>query len=289
MNQHKFIAQNINYFIGKKTIIENISINISNEEITGFLGPNGAGKTTFFHILAGLIQPSKGNIFLNEKNISNLPTHKRLKRKEKKKRSIAMREERKRRRRKSIPCNKQNTSNLPTHKRLKSGIAFLPQNSSIFQQLSVKDNILSGLDFNKSITKSEKNERLNKLLHQFKLQNIQKTLGINLSGGERRKVELARCLIMNPKFILLDEPFAGIDPVTIKETQQMLIKIKSTGTGILISDHNATDTLKICKTIYLIYKGKVLIQDTPENIAKNELAKTHYFGQNDTCYTVSKN
>jgi lipopolysaccharide export system ATP-binding protein len=242
MNSHKFIAQNINYSIGKKTIIENISINISNEEITGFLGPNGAGKTTFFHILAGLIQPSTGTITLNEKNISN----------------------------------------LPTHKRLKSGIAFLPQNSSIFQQLSVKDNILSGLDFNKFITKSEKIERLNELLHQFNLHNIQNTLGINLSGGERRKVELARCLIMSPKFILLDEPFAGIDPVTIKETQQMLKKIKSTGTGILISDHNATDTLKICKTIYLIYKGKVLIQETPKNIAKNELAKTHYFGQSET-------
>ena len=238
---NNFITKNISYSIKNKVIINNISIEISNENITGFIGPNGAGKTTFFHILAGLIKPSKGHVFLNNINISD----------------------------------------LPTYKRLDNGIAFLPQNSSIFQQLSVRENILSGLDFNKSVDKETKLQRLNELLDQFNLHEIQHTYGINLSGGERRKVELARCLIMKPKFILLDEPFAGIDPVTIKETQQMLKTIKASGTGVLISDHNAADTLKICKTIYLLYKGEILIKDTPKNIAKNELAKTLYFGENE--------
>ena len=235
---HTLQSKNITHSIQQKKIINGISLTIDNQSITGFLGPNGAGKTTFFHILAGLIQADAGKVFINDQNISN----------------------------------------LPTHKRLICGIAFLPQNSSIFQQMSVENNILSGLDYNTRLPYRKKIKLLEQSLDQFKLHAIRKSLGITLSGGERRRTELARCLIMQPKFILLDEPFSGIDPITVKETQQILKEIIKTGTGILISDHNATDTIAICNSIYLLHQGTILAHDSPKNIMKNQLAQSCYFG-----------
>lgn len=242
MNTYTIHAQNISYKIKQRTIINNISMQIDNNKITGFLGPNGAGKTTFFHILAGLIPIKSGKILLNNTNITK----------------------------------------LATHQRLTQGIAFLPQNSSIFQSMSVANNILAGLDYQaNNFSNSQKQELLNDLLSQFNLNEIKSSLGINLSGGERRRVELARCLIMQPKFILLDEPFSGIDPVTIKETQKILKKIAKSGTGILISDHNANDTLKVCNSVYLLHQGKILTHDTPSNIINNKTAISCYFGEPD--------
>jgi len=232
-------ATKIAYSIKQKNIINNVSLKIKSDAITGLLGPNGAGKTTLFYILAGLIQNYNGSISLNQQNITKLTT-----------------------------------SEL-----IEQGVAFLPQNSSIFQGLSVTENILSGLDFQKKkISKNSKQIKLESVLKTMNIEHIKHTKGISLSGGERRRVELARCLIMQPKFILLDEPFAGIDPITIKSTKIILKEIAKSGTGILISDHNAPDTLDLCDQIYVLYKGSILTMGNSKDIANNPNVKKLYLG-----------
>lgn len=232
-------ATKIEYSIKQKNIINNVSLKIKSDAITGLLGPNGAGKTTLFYILAGLIQNYTGSISLNQQNITKLTT-----------------------------------SEL-----IEQGVAFLPQNSSIFQGLSVTENILSGLDFQKKkISKNSKQIKLESVLKTMNIEHIKHIKGISLSGGERRRVELARCLIMQPKFILLDEPFAGIDPITIKSTKIILKEIAKSGTGILISDHNAPDTLDLCDQIYVLYKGSILTMGNSKDIANNPNVKKLYLG-----------
>ncbi len=188
----------------QRTVVNQVSISFKQGEIVGLLGPNGAGKTTSFYMIVGLIRPNSGRIFLNDQEITK----------------------------------------LPMYKRAQSGIAYLPQEASVFRHLSVEDNIRAILEFT-SLTKAEQKNRLEELIAEFRLETVRKNLGNNLSGGERRRTEIARCLASNPKFILLDEPFAGVDPIAVEDIQHIVANLKTKNIGILITDHNVHETLSV--------------------------------------------
>lgn len=232
-------ASKICYSTAKKQILNNISLKINNKKIVGFLGPNGAGKTTFFSILAGLVPAKSGKISVQDQDV----TH------------------------------------LPIHKRVSAGIGFLPQKTSIFLGLTVKQNLKVGLELSsRKFNHATQETAIEEMLEKFNLAHLRNHLGASLSGGECRRVELARCLICEPKFILLDEPFAGIDPITIQATKSVLKHIHAMGTGIIISDHNTQDTLDLCDYIFLLNNGEILSEGTPEEIQKNVSAQSMYFG-----------
>ncbi len=224
---------------GKRTVVKKVSLELTQGEIVGLLGPNGAGKTTTFYMIVGLIKPNEGHIFLNDQEITK----------------------------------------LPMYKRAQLGIAYLPQEASIFRRLSVENNILAVLEMAK-IPKSEQHKRLESLLKEFGLNKIRKNLGIQLSGGERRRVEIARALALNPKFILLDEPFAGIDPIAVEDIQGIVAHLKDRNIGILITDHNVHETLAITDRAYLLYDGRILKSGTAEELSRDEEAKRKYLGKN---------
>ena len=223
--------------INNRNIIKDIDFSINSSEIVGLLGPNGAGKTTTFYSIAGLIQPSYGKVFLNGKNITK----------------------------------------MPMHLRSKYGISYLPQESSIFQNLTVEDNIL-GLAQLSSIHGDALKDKYNKIIKDFNLNNILSQKGRELSGGQRRRVEIARCLVTMPQIILMDEPFAGIDPLVISEIKDLIKNLKTKGIGILISDHNVKATLDICDQIYVINVGEIIASGSPDEIIKNDLVKKVYLG-----------
>ena len=229
--------QNINKTIKEKNIIDNISFEVPSGCISGLLGPNGAGKTTTFYIIAGLIKADKGDIFLADKNVSN----------------FAM------------------------HKRSKLGIKYLPQEPSIFQNLSVYENLfgLAELSFK---TKEDIENFITKSIDEFNLSEILNHKGRQLSGGQRRKVEIARTLAANPKIILLDEPFAGIDPIAIDEIKQVLIKLKNKDIGILITDHNVREALEICDNAIVINNGSIIAKGNKKSLIKDEMVKKVYLG-----------
>jgi len=205
----------------------------------GLLGPNGAGKTTSFYMVVGLVKPDKGEVFLNDVNITK----------------------------------------LPMYKRAQMGIGYLPQEPSIFRKLSVEDNILAVLELTK-LSKAQQKEKLESLLEEFRLTHVRKSNGDVLSGGERRRTEIARALAVDPKFILLDEPFAGIDPIAVEDIQAIAAKLKYRNIGILITDHNVGETLSICDRAYLMYEGNLLKSGTAEELANDEEAKRLYLGRN---------
>ena len=222
-----------------RTVVNHVSINVKQGEIVGLLGPNGAGKTTSFYMFVGLIQPLEGKIFLNDTDIT----------------CIAM------------------------YNRALMGIAYLPQEASVFRNLSVEDNIMSILQFT-DMTKAEQKDRLEELISEFNMQKVRKNKGSNLSGGERRRCEIARCLASNPKFILLDEPFAGVDPIAVEDIQTIVAKLKDKNIGILITDHNVHETLSITDRAYLLFEGSVLKAGTAEELAADPQVRKVYLGSN---------
>tara|TARA_B100000925_G_scaffold289318_1_gene271933 strand:+ start:11277 stop:12005 length:729 start_codon:yes stop_codon:yes gene_type:complete len=232
-------ARNISKTYGDRKVVKDVSLSVRTSEVVGLLGPNGAGKTTSFYMIVGLVKANKGTIYLGEKNITN----------------------------------------DPLHKRAVNGIGYLPQEASVFRELTVKENILSAAEV-KGYSKSEKNRIVDQLLEDFNLQKIYKSLGRALSGGERRRVEIARVLALNPKFILLDEPFAGVDPLAVIDIQKIIKALKNRGIGVLITDHNVRETLGIVDRAYILSQGEILANGTPEEILQNEQARKFYLGEN---------
>lgn len=222
-----------------RTVVNEASFNVKQGEIVGLLGPNGAGKTTSFYMIVGLIRPFSGKIFLNDTEITE----------------------------------------LPMYKRAKLGIAYLPQEASVFRQLSVEDNIKAILEFT-DLSIPEQKDRLEELISEFRLETVRKNLGNNLSGGERRRTEIARCLASNPKFILLDEPFAGVDPIAVEDIQHIVSNLRKKNIGILITDHNVHETLSITDRSYLLFEGRVIKAGSAEELASDEYVKKVYLGQN---------
>ena len=227
----------ISKFYGKNSILNEISINIGLNEITGLLGPNGAGKTTLFYILAGLTKPTNGKVLLNNSEITNL--------------SLSSRAD--------------------------AGLVYLPQEPSIFRNLSVKDNLRSSLE-TKIISKQQIEKRITELMEEFKISSLANQKGRELSGGQRRRVEIARSIALNPKFIMLDEPFAGIDPLAIDDLKELIQKLTKKGLGILISDHNVKATTDICKKIFVINSGNIIAEGSSAKILKDETVKKVYLG-----------
>ncbi|MDO4770646.1 LPS export ABC transporter ATP-binding protein [Porphyromonas sp.] len=221
-----------------RTVVNHVSIEVSQGEIVGLLGPNGAGKTTTFYMTVGLVMPNNGKIFLDEKDITD----------------------------------------EPIYKRARKGIGYLAQEESIFRKMSVEDNILSVLEMT-GRTRKEQIERLESLISEFGLEKVRRNTGERLSGGERRRAEIARCLAIDPKFIMLDEPFAGVDPIAVQDIQTIVARLKNKNIGILITDHNVYETLSITDRAYLLFEGKVLFQGTAEELAENEVVREKYLGK----------
>jgi len=238
---HKLEIKDITKNIKKTQILHGISLEIKSGEIVGLLGPNGAGKTTTFYTVCGLVKPSSGDIFLDDVNI----TH------------------------------------LPLHERALKGIGYLPQESSIFKELSVEDNLMLAAQI---ITKdkAEQNKRVEELLEVFNIEPIRQRKGISLSGGERRRTEIARALVSKPDFLLLDEPFAGVDPIAVKDIQEIINQLTLRGIGVLITDHNVRETLEICDRAYVMKSGALLASGNSEEIKSDGSVREHYLGENFT-------
>jgi lipopolysaccharide export system ATP-binding protein len=224
----------------QRTVVRGVSIEVNQGEIVGLLGPNGAGKTTTFYMIVGLIKPFSGHVYLDNDEITK----------------------------------------FPMYKRAQMGIGYLAQEASVFRQMSVEDNIYSVMEFKKDMTKAQRIEKLESLLDEFGLQHIRKSKGIQLSGGERRRCEIARALAISPKFILLDEPFAGVDPIAVEDIQRVVAKLKTKNIGVLITDHNANETLSITDRAYLVFEGRLLKAGTPEELASDPVVRSHYLGSN---------
>jgi len=222
----------------RRTVVNNVSVEVHKGEIVGLLGPNGAGKTTTFYMTVGLVKPNAGDIFLDDTNITN----------------------------------------EPMYKRAKMGISYLPQEASIFRKLTVEDNLKLVLEMT-SLTKAEQKNKMESLLEEFGLTHIRDARGDVLSGGERRRTEIARCLAVDPSFILLDEPFAGIDPIAVEDIQKIVSDLKRKNIGILITDHNVHETLSICDRSYLLYEGRILKAGTTEELANDPEARKLYLGE----------
>lgn len=222
-----------------RTVVNEASIDVRQGEIVGLLGPNGAGKTTSFYMIVGLIRPLSGHIFLDNEDIT----------------TIAM------------------------YKRAQLGISYLPQEASVFRDMTVEKNIRAILQFS-GMSREEQREKLESLLTEFNLHKVRKNLGKNLSGGERRRTEIARCLAADPKFILLDEPFAGVDPIAVEDIQEIVAKLKTKDIGILITDHNVHETLAITDRAYILHEGTVLRNGTARELADDEFVRKVYLGKN---------
>ena len=224
----------------QRTVVKGVSIEVNQGEIVGLLGPNGAGKTTTFYMIVGLIKPFSGHVYLDNEEITK----------------------------------------FPMYKRAQIGIGYLAQEASVFRQMSVEDNIYSVMQFKKDMTNEQRKAKLESLLDEFGLQHIRKSKGIQLSGGERRRCEIARALAIDPKFILLDEPFAGVDPIAVEDIQRVVAKLKTKNIGVLITDHNANETLSITDRAYLVFEGQLLKSGTPEELASDPVVRSHYLGSN---------
>lgn len=222
----------------RRKVVDDVSISLRQGEVVGLLGPNGAGKTTSFYIIIGLIRPESGQVFLNDTDI----TH------------------------------------YPMFQRARMGISYLPQETSIFRKLSVRDNIMMILE-TLPLTNEERHDRLQVLLRELSIEHLSDSMAYTLSGGERRRVEITRALVLSPSFILLDEPFAGIDPIAVGDIQQIVLKLKQRGIGILITDHNVRETLKITDKAYIINEGRILKCGTPDEIASSESVRKFYLGE----------
>ena len=235
----KLRSQHLVKQYGAKRVVNDVSVEVNQGEIVGLLGPNGAGKTTSFYMFVGLVRPDEGQVFLEDTEISS----------------------------------------WPMFKRAQHGIGYLPQEASVFRELSVEENIQAILEMTK-LSKKEQAEKLESLISEFGLGKVRKNLGKVLSGGERRRTEIARSLATDPKFILLDEPFAGVDPIAVEDIQQIVAKLKQKNIGILITDHNVQETLSITDRAYLLFEGKLLKHGTAQELANDEMVRKVYLGQN---------
>ncbi|NME67061.1 LPS export ABC transporter ATP-binding protein [Flammeovirga aprica] len=231
-------ADNLIKQYGKRTVVNDVSIQVEQGEIVGLLGPNGAGKTTCFYMIVGLIKPNNGEIHLDAENITT----------------------------------------LPMFKRAQKGVGYLAQEPSVFRGLTVEENIMLPLEMEK-ISKEEKKQRVENLLNEFSLTHVRNNLGMSLSGGERRRTEIARTLSTNPSFVLLDEPFAGVDPIAVEEIQRIVYNLKKKNIGILITDHNVTETLSITDRVYILQSGVVFRDGTPDQLINDPEVRKAYFGE----------
>lgn len=223
----------------ERHVVADVSIAIEPGQIVGLLGPNGAGKTTCFYMIIGLIKADQGKILIDNQDISQ----------------------------------------LPMHGRARKGIGYLPQESSIFRKLSVKDNILAILETRKDLNRSQRSEKLEQLLQEFHITHIRDSLGMSLSGGERRRVEIARALAMEPSYILLDEPFAGVDPISVTDIKQIITHLKDRNIGVLITDHNVRETLDICEKAYIVSEGHIIAEGDSETVLSNQQVRDVYLGE----------
>ena len=239
MVDHTLEVKNIHKIYARREVVNDVSFAVKAGEIVGLLGPNGAGKTTCFYITCGLVRSNKGEVFLNHKSIGHMPMHKR--------------------------------ANL--------GLGYLPQETSIFRKLSVENNIMAVLELNKSLPAKLRKYRLEELLSGLNVGHVRNIKGITLSGGERRRVEIARSLAMDPKFLLLDEPFAGIDPISVGDIQEIIYQLRDQGIGILITDHNYREMLDTCNYSYVLHSGKIIAQGGKESILTNDGVKKVYLGE----------
>lgn len=232
-------ANNLKKIYKKREVVKDVDLIVKKGEVVGLLGPNGAGKTTTFYMITGIIRPNHGVVKYNDENITD----------------------------------------YPMYKRARLGLGYLPQEASVFRNLTVEENILSVLEM-RGVKKKEREKIKDSLIEEFKLSHVSKNLGYSLSGGERRRVEIARTISTDPDFILLDEPFAGVDPIAVEDIQNIIIHLKDRGLGILITDHNVRETLKITERAYIMAEGKILISGTSDEIANDEVAKRVYLGGN---------
>ena len=235
----KLQAQSLVKQYKKRRVVNEVSLGLEQGEIVGLLGPNGAGKTTTFYMVVGLIKPDEGKVLLDDRDITR----------------------------------------KPMYKRAQQGIGYLPQEASVFRDLSVEDNIKAVLEMS-SIPKKEQEQKVEELLDEFGLEKVRKNLGKVLSGGERRRCEIARALAVDPKFILLDEPFAGVDPIAVEDIQEIVKTLVERNIGVLITDHNVHETLSIVDRAYLLFEGKILKSGTAEELASDELVRKVYLGKN---------
>ncbi len=237
-----FYARGLAKRYRKREVVRAVDIDVHSGQVVGLLGPNGAGKTTTFYMMMGLVPADAGSIFLDETEL----TH------------------------------------LPIHLRARHGIGYLPQEASVFRRLTVRENILAVLEMRPELSRRQREEKLGELLDQLQINHIIDQPGQALSGGERRRVEIARALAAEPKFILLDEPFAGVDPISVKEIQHIIHHLKAHGIGVLITDHNVRETLGVCDTAYILANGTILARGTPQEIVENEQVRAHYLGEDFT-------
>ncbi|MCR4658893.1 MAG: LPS export ABC transporter ATP-binding protein [Bacteroidales bacterium] len=232
-------TENVVKIYRSRTVVRKVSVHVKQGEIVGLLGPNGAGKTTTFYMIVGIIKPYEGRVYLDNTDITN----------------------------------------MPMYRRAQLGIGYLAQEASVFRQMTVEDNISAILEFRSDLTRSQQKEKLESLLDEFRLQHIRRSRGIQLSGGERRRTEIARALANDPKFLLLDEPFAGVDPIAVQDIQDIVAHLKDRNIGILITDHNVRETLAITDRAYLLYEGSVLQHGTPEEMAADPEVREKYLGR----------
>ncbi|CAA0079125.1 Lipopolysaccharide export system ATP-binding protein LptB [BD1-7 clade bacterium] len=231
-------AKNLAKSYKGRQVVKDVSLQVERGQIVGLLGPNGAGKTTCFYMIVGIVPADHGDILINDSDI----TH------------------------------------LPVHGRAREGIGYLPQEASIFRKLSVEDNIMAVLETRREINKQEKQERLESLLKEFHITHIRKSLGMALSGGERRRVEIARALATDPEFILLDEPFAGVDPISISDIKQIVLHLQQKNIGVLITDHNVRETLDICEHAYIVGEGYIIASGDAQTVLNNQKVRDIYLG-----------
>lgn len=236
--QHHLQANNLGKKYKSRQVVQDVSLDLKSGEVVGLLGPNGAGKTTAFYMIVGLVKADQGQILLNDQDITS----------------------------------------LPIHRRAKMGISYLPQEASVFRKLSVEDNIMGILEMLPGVSREEREERMEKLLADFHITHIRKNKGISLSGGERRRTEIARALATDPKFILLDEPFAGVDPISVIDIKRIIQQLKDRNIGVLITDHNVRETLDICGHAYIANAGEIIAQGNPTDILNDEQVKKVYLG-----------
>lgn len=235
----KLIAKNLAKSYKKRQVVKSVSLEVESGSIVGLLGPNGAGKTTTFYMIVGLVENDAGQIQLDDTDISY----------------------------------------YPMHERARAGVGYLPQESSIFRKLTVTQNIFSILEMRTDLNTQQRHDKLNELLDEFHIQHIKDSLGMALSGGERRRVEIARALAADPKFILLDEPFAGVDPISVIDIKRIITHLKNRGLGVLITDHNVRETLDVCEKAYIVSQGQLIASGTPDEVLNNQQVRDVYLGE----------
>lgn len=225
-----------------RTVVIDVSLAVKKGQVVGLLGPNGAGKTTCFYMIAGIVKSDKGSVFIHGNDVTK----------------------------------------LPMHGRARAGLGYLPQEASVFRKMTVTENILAILETRKDLNRAQRNEKLESLLSEFHITHIQNSLGMALSGGERRRVEIARALATEPEFILLDEPFAGVDPISVSDIKQIIQQLKNRNIGVLITDHNVRETLDICEKAYIVSEGHIIAEGDPQTVLNNAKVREVYLGQHFT-------